>query len=689
MLSPGKTYPPARRDATFDIFHGTRVDDPYRWLEDPESPDTLAWTDAQNALTRRSLDGAPREQVRAELLGLYDYPRSSAPVQRAGRYFFTRNTGLQDQPVLYVQDGLQGEPRALVDPNAFSDDGTIALTAWEPSPDGRLLAYAVSRGGSDRQDVRVQNVDTGADLPDHLLWAKFVSIAWNDASDAFYYTRFPEPGSVPAGEEQYRPAVYRHRLGEPQSIDARVFGPVDDPEIVFEVDMSSDFRWLAVTAFKGASERSSIIVLQDGTGNRDAGRVRWRVDGFDDNWSFVDTHGDEIFLRTTRGAPRGRIVRVDAHGALHEVVAESADDSLVDARVIGGRLALLYLHHASSRVVLVGLDGTPHETVPLPTVGSVTEMTGEADRDELFLRFASFTWPPAVLRYSSKERAPSMFARPGRHIVPGDYEVDQVWYPSRDGTRVSMFLVQRRDLPHDGARPVWLTGYGGFNVNVMPDFDPAHFAWLRRGGIVAVPNLRGGGEYGEAWHEAGTLGRKQNVFDDFIEAAEWLVGGGYTRPNRIVIEGGSNGGLLVAAAVTQRPDLWGAVICRVPVADMLRYHRFTVGRFWIPEYGVADEAAHFEWLYRYSPLHAVRDQVAYPPILITTAETDDRVDPGMARKLAARLQEAVARGAGPILIRIEKRAGHGAGKPIWKVVDEEADICTFALAALDLVDGIN
>jgi prolyl oligopeptidase len=683
MLPPADAYPPVRRDATFDIFHGTRVDDPYRWLEDPGSPETLIWTDAQNALTRRSLDGPLRDRIHTELLRLYDYPRSSAPVRRHGRYFFTRHTGLQAQPVLFVQDDLDGEARVLLDPNSLSDDGTVALTAWEPSPDGRLLAYALSRAGSDRQDVRVREADSAVDLPDHLLWAKFVTIAWNGASDAFFYPRFPEPGSVPEGEEQYRPAVYHHRIGQPQSNDTRVFGPVDDPEIVYDVDISSDHEWLAITAFKGASERSAIVILRAGTGGGVPGSVRWRVDGFDDNWSFIDARAGDIFVRTTRDAPRGRVLRVDARGALHEVVAESGD-RLVDARLVGGRLALLYLHHASSRVVVVALDGTGEECVPLPTLGSVSELTGEADEDELFLRFASFAWPPAVLRYTRPDRSVSTFAAPGGHISPDHYDVRQEWYPSRDSTRISMFLVCRRDIPRDDARPVWLTGYGGFNVNVLPDFDPAHFVWLNHGGLLAVPNLRGGGEYGEAWHEAGMLGRKQNVFDDFIAAAEWLVAQGYTAPRRIVIEGGSNGGLLVAAALVQRPDLWGAVVCRVPVADMLRYHRFTVGRFWIPEYGVADDPAQFGWLYRYSPLHAVRDGVLYPPVLITTAETDDRVDPGMARKLAARLQEAVGPVGGPILIRIERRAGHGAGKPVWKVVDEEADIYAFAFAALDL-----
>jgi prolyl oligopeptidase len=672
---PRVSYPHSRRDATSDVYHGVRVDDPYRWLEDPDSPDTLAWTDAQNALTRQTLDGALRDRVRDELRRLYDYPRMMAPVPRGSRYFFTHNSGLQNQPVLYVQDG-DGEPAVLLDPNTLSSDGTVALTAWEPSDDGRLLVYALSTAGSDWQELRVLDIDRRQDLGDRLQWAKFVTISWTGDGRGFYYTRFPDAAT-------YHPFVCLHALGTPQSADRVVFGPSDDPEVVYEVDQSSDHRLLAITAFKGASENSEIALIENG-------EPRWSVRGFENAWHFVDTVDGGIVLRTNYGAPRGRIVAVrvgqgfspvagfsPAANTVNEIIPESTD-SLVDARIVGGKLVALYLHNARSRVRVFELNGREAGDVPLPSLGSVTELQGEHHGDELFLRFASFTWPPSVLRCTLPDRIVAPFAERARHVDPAQYDTRQVWYTSRDGTRVSMFLVHRQDLARDGERPVWITAYGGFNINVVPDFDAAHFVWIDRGGVVAVPNLRGGGEYGEAWHEAGMLERKQNVFDDCIAAAQWLIAEGYTRPRRLVFEGGSNGGLLVGAVLTQRPDLPGAVICRVPVADMLRYHLFTVGRFWIPEYGSADDPAQFRFLYAYSPLHRVGDDACYPPVLITTAETDDRVDPGMARKFAARLQ--AARG-GPSLIRIERRAGHGAGKPVAKIIEEEADIYTFALMA--------
>jgi prolyl oligopeptidase len=686
-------YPPSRRDPTGDVYHGVHVEDPYRWLENPDAPDTIAWTDAQNALTRSLLDGPLREGLRRELQVLYDYPRASAPVPRGSRYFFTWNSGLQNQAVLYAQDGLRGVPRVVLDPNTLSDDGTVALTGWEPSRDGRLLAYATSHGGSDWQQVRVRDVDAATDLPDEIRWAKFVTISWHEGSKGFFYTRFPENGS-------YHPAIYSHCLGRARPEDDIIFPASEDPEIVYEVDQSSDHRFLVVTVFKGASENSRVEVF---AASSDAAPVRV-LDvggGFAHAWHFIDARQGTLFFRTNQNAPRGRLVAFDAGSAMREVVAETSD-SLIDARLVGGRLVALYLHNASSRVRLFEGDGTPRGEVALPALGSVTEMTGEADGDELFMRFASFTWPPTILRQSLAApgeggQAPNFTVQPEQWVAPvaggaasafvrksDDYETSQHWYTSRDGTRVSMFLVHRRDTPRDGRRPVWLYAYGGFNINIVPDFEPAHFVWLDRGGMVAVPNLRGGGEYGEAWHQAGMLARKQNVFDDYLAAAEYLIANGCTRAGRIVFEGGSNGGLLVSAALTQRPDLPGAVICRVPVADMLRYHLFTVGRFWIPEYGCADDAAQFPFLYAYSPLHRVRDDVRYPPVLIMTAETDDRVDPGMARKLAARLQAASkVSGGGPVCIRIERRAGHGAGKPVAKLIDEDADMHAFALQALD------
>jgi prolyl oligopeptidase len=689
-------YPHSRRDPTVDVYHGVRVEDPYRWLEDPDSADTIAWTDEQNAFTRSRLDGPLREALRHELQALYDYARLSPPVPRDSRLFFTYNTGLQNQPVLYVTDSVDSAPRVLLDPNTFSPDGTIALTAWEPSPDGQLLAYATSQGGSDWQVVHVRDVESGRDLHDEIRWAKFVAISWHGDSRGFFYTRFPENGS-------YYPAVYSHHVGRRQAEDTIVFPASNDPEIVYEVDQSSDHRFLVVTAFKGASENSRIHIFPTFQG----GVFELGAD-FEHSWHFIDAWNDTMFFRTNSHAPRGRIAALGSDGAPRQPVSET-EDSLIDATIVGGKLVTRYLHNASSNIRVFELDGRRVGDIPLPALGSVTEMTGEARGEDLFMRFASFTWPPKILKLS----LPPPFPRRGgshnrfeghhglqpeewfsaavgreissRKLNANDYATTQIWFTSRDGTRVSMFLVHRRDVPRDGNRPVWLTAYGGFNINIVPEFDPGHFVWLARGGVLAVPNLRGGGEYGEAWHQAGMLERKQNVFDDCIAAAEHLIAEGYTRAGRIVFEGGSNGGLLVSAVLTQRPDLPGAVICRVPVADMLRYHLFTVGRFWIPEYGCADDPAQFPFLFAYSPLHRVRDDVRYPPVLITTAETDDRVDPGMARKLAARLQAACsAAGGGPVCIRIERRAGHGAGKPVAKLIEEDADIYTFALRALGL-----
>ena len=673
-----RRHPHSRRGSDAEVYHGVRVEDPYRWLEDPDSADTIAWTEEQNAFTRSVVDGPLREQLRRELQRLYDYPRASAPVPRGSRYFFTRNSGLQNQAVLYVVDTPEARPRVLLDANLLSADGTIALTAWEPSPDGRLLAYATSRGGSDWQEVRVRQVDAATDLPDHIRWAKFVTISWDADASGFFYTRFPDHGS-------YHPTVCFHRLGQEQQQDRVVFPAPDDPEVVYEVDQSSDHRYLVVTAFKGASESSCLYVFE-----RSTGAVAEIGAGFEHAWHFIDAVDDTLFFRTNREAPRGRIVALEGRVTRRELVGQT-EDSLVDAAVVGRRLVARYLHQASSRMRLFDLDGRESGDILLPALGSVTEMKGEAEGDELFMRFASYTWPPMILRAllprnvardaDAEEWRPASTGRVSVRV--DDYDTTQVWYPSKDGTRVSMFLVQRKDAPRDGDRPVWLTGYGGFNINIVPDFDPAHFVWLDRGGVLAVPNLRGGGEYGEAWHRAGMLERKQNVFDDFIAAAEHLVATGVTRAGRFVFEGGSNGGLLVGAVLTQRPDLPGAVICRVPVADMLRYHLFTIGRFWIPEYGSAEDAAQFAYLYAYSPLHRVRDDVRYPPVLIMTAETDDRVDPGMARKLAARLQAAAeVAGGGPVCIRIERRAGHGAGKPVSKLIDEDADIYAFAFAAV-------
>jgi prolyl oligopeptidase len=683
------SYPESPRSDVVDSYHGVRVADPYRWLENPDSPETHAWVAAQNALTRSLLDGPIRDGLVQRLTALYNYPRTGVPFKRGSRYFFTHNTGLQDQPVLYVQDGLDGTPRVLLDPNVVSAEGPVALTAMAPDESGALLAYALSESGSDRQDLFIRDIETGRDREDRLQWVKFVSIAWTRAGDGFYYTRFPAPGSVAAGDENYFNRVYFHRLGDPQERDTLIIEKPGERETVFGVEISDDDRWAVVTAYRGSSDKSEVYLLDR---QAPGARPEPLFTGYSAAYAFIESAGGRLLFRTDESAPLGRIISVDpgeAGAGAAEIVPES-EDKLATALIVHDTIVVSYLHNASDRIRMFELSGAPAGGIDLPSIGSVTGISGRPADDEMFIGFTSFTSPPASFRYDFETRQLTPFdvrvgtgASRGPEMNLGDCQIDQVWYPSKDGTKISMFLVHRKDMPRDGNRPVLLTGYGGFNISLTPGFDPGNFVLLDKGGIYAVANLRGGGEYGEAWHEAGMLERKQNVFDDFIAAAEWLVSSGHSKRERIAIEGGSNGGLLTGAVMVQRPDRIGAVVCRVPVVDMLRYHLFTVGRFWISEYGSSDDATQFRYLYEYSPLHQVRDGVAYPPILITTADTDDRVSPGMAKKFAARLQAADADDT-PVLIRVETKAGHGAGKPVSKMIEEDADIFAFLFKYLHI-----
>ena len=691
-------YPDARRSPLVETIHGVDVPDPYRWLEDAASGETRRWVNEQNLLTREHLDGPRRDALAARLRTLYDYPRTLTFAARGGRYFFTHNPGLLDQPILHVQHGQDAAPRVLLDPNTLSADGTTALTAYFPSPDGSLVAYALSDHGSDRQTIGVLGV---REVQDVLGFVKFASLAWARDGSGFYYLRFPVPGTVAPEDEQYYGRIYHHRLGDPQAADALVFEHAER-EVVLLVHVSSSGRWVVVTAQRGASDDSEVY-LADVRGP--ASEVRKPLplfEGFDAAYEFVEEADGRLYFRTTKDAPMGRIVSIDPlrpTDGVREVVAETSDrlSLVVMAR---NRLVASYLHDASDTLRTFALDGTPQGEIPLPGVGSIVTLDAEPDDDEVRFVYTSFVDPPRPLIFrlkaeTTEERTHGFrlqaeatgFPLRGfrlqaedRPATPGPYRTTQVWYPSKDGTSISMFLVHREDVTPDGGRPVLLSGYGGFNISRTPVYDPGNFPFLDAGGVFALANLRGGGEYGEAWHRAGMLERKQNVFDDFIAAAEYLVGRGWTTPPRIAIEGGSNGGLLVGAVMLQRPDLFGAVVCRVPVADMLRYHLFTVGRFWIPEYGSADDPAQFAWLLEYSPYHNVRGGPRYPPTLVMTADTDDRVDPGMAKKFAARLQGEAD--GGPFLIRVETKAGHGAGKPIAKIIDEDADILAFVLDAL-------
>ncbi len=720
-------YPPAPRSDLVDVHHGIPVADPFRTLEIAGDPATSAWVDAENALTREQLDTPHRDALVERLRMLHRFPRMSVAAVRGPRLFFVENDGTQNQGVLYLIAGAGppsrfervGEPRrspqtalpdeggkldagglerkALVDPNAIDAAGTTAVTAFEPDDRGRRVVYALSRHGSDRQELRVHDVPSGADLADLIRWVKFASIAWAD--EGFFYTRFPQPGTVPAEHEEYCCQVWFHRLGDPQERDRLVYERPDAPDVVFEVNVTSDGRLLVITSRRGASDNAEIHVIPAASACNPtplpAARPRTVVAGFSAGWHFIDGAGDRLYFWTDLDAPLGRVVCIDVRDADAEprdVIAEAAD-KLSLAVISGGHLYVSYLVNASDRLHLFGLDGRPLREVELPGLGSIVGIGGRWSDDRCCVTFTSFTSPPQIFEVDidaqnlrapgSLKRCPASHAsnatsdaRNGSAIDPSQYVTEQVWYPSQDGTPISMFLVRRIDA--GAPAPVLLTGYGGFNISLTPAFDPSDFLWLDAGGLIAAANLRGGGEYGEAWHRAGMLDRKQNVFDDFIAAAEWLLASGRAAPAQIAIKGASNGGLLVGAVVTQRPDLFGAAICRVPVADMLRYHLFTVGRFWIPEYGCADDPAQCAYLLRYSPYHNVRDGVAYPPMLVMTADTDDRVAPGMAKKFAARLQEAASKTeSGPILLRVETRAGHGAGKSVQKQIDEQADLHEF------------
>ena len=672
-------YPRARKADVVDVYHGTRVADPYRWLEDADHPDTVAWVEAQNRLTRSIVDGPEREAVKKRLTELFDYPRLGVPEKQGRRYFYTRNTGLQNQSVLYVREGLAGAERVLLDPNILSPDGTVALTSYFATQDGARLGYSLSRSGSDRQELYVRDVATGKDLPEKLD-AKFTNITWTPDGTGFYYTRFPAPGTVPKGDENYFGKIYFHRVGDPQAKDALVFERPDRKELFPSAALTLDGRYLVLTGNMGSSDKSEVYVL-----DRSVAGARPTVlfPGFDHEYSYFGDIDGRLYFRTDRDAPLGRVVAVDYARGGREVIPVVAEgkDKLLLATVVNRQLVLSYLHDASSTLALHMPDGRLAKEVALPTLGTVSSITGEADDDELFLNFSSFTSPTIPYRYDFASGRLAEFEKLPSAVDPAAFETRQVWYPSRDGTKVSMFLVHKKGLELDGRRPTLLYGYGGFNVSETPGYKAARMLWLERGGVSAIANLRGGGEYGEAWHQAGMLDRKQNVFDDFIAAAEWLIANRYASRETLAIQGGSNGGLLVGAAMVQRPELFGAVVCQVPVADMLRYHLFTVGRFWIPEYGSSEDPKQFAFLYRYSPYHNVKDGVAYPPTLVTTADTDDRVAPGLAKKFAARLQEATSGGA-PILIRVETRAGHGAGKPVSKQIDEQADVYAFLYRVL-------
>lgn len=669
-------YPPARKVDTVENYHGTMVADPYRWMEDESSSELKEWIDAQNKLTFDYIRSYPgRGKIRNRLTELWNYPRYSVPFKRGSRYFFSKNDGLQNQSVIYMQERLGGEAMVVIDPNGLSADGTVALSGQSYSHDGTLLAYGLSKSGSDWQEIHIRNLQTNTDYGDLLQWCKFSSIAWTHDNKGFYYNRYPAPGSVPKEDETLMKVCW-HKLGTPQSADKLVFEQPAEKGLIYAPVMTDDGEYLLLYVFKGTNPQNRVYYRK---ANADTPFIRLLDDG-DARYTFIENDGDTFYFRTDLDAPRGRIIAIDTknpgRNRWKEIIPQQ-EEVLSSASVVNNMFVMSYLRDAHSELKLYRLSGTFIRNVDLPTLGSIGGISGERGDKEMFFSFASFIVPGTIFRYNFSSEKLSTFRQPEINFDFTQYETKQIFYRSKDGTRVPMFITHRKGLSRDGANPTILFGYGGFTASMLPSFAAWRLAWLENGGVFALANLRGGSEYGEEWHKAGMLEKKQNVFDDFIAAAEYLVADRYTSSQRLAIYGGSNGGLLVGACLLQRPDLFGAALCAVPVTDMLRFHKFTVGHFWTGEYGNAEtNPEHFKFMYAYSPLHNVKKGTAYPPTLITTADHDDRVVPAHAMKFAATLQ-ANDKGTNPILLRIETKAGHGGGKPTTKQIEEYADIFAF------------
>jgi prolyl oligopeptidase len=671
------SYPTAPRGEVVDSYHGVQVADPYRWLEELDSPETRRWIEAENRLTEHFLTHLPkREAIRQRLTELWDHERYGVPWKRGGHYFYARNDGLQNQSVIHVQERLDDTPRVLLDPNILSKDGTVALSGSAVSPDGRYFAYALSEAGSDWKQWRVRDITTGRDLPDLLRWVKFSRVSWSADSRGFYYSRYDEPDDEHRLKAvNYNQKLYYHRLGDPQQRDRLIHARPDHKEWSFDAVATEDGRWLVI-AIKRGTEQNNLVYYVDLT--RKDSRVTPLIDHWQAEFLFLGNSGSRLWFLTDDRAPRYRIVGIDPADPRREQwleVVPERQDTIESASFINNSFILTYLHDAWHKVVIHPLQGK-ERTLKLPGIGSVTGFRGEADATETFYGWTSFNTPLQIYRLDLTTGESTLFKAPRVKFEPRDYVTRQIFYQSRDGTRVPMFISHRRDLQPNSRTPTLLYGYGGFNIPLTPWFSVRHLVWMEMGGVLAIPNLRGGGEYGKAWHEAGIKTRKQNVFDDFIAAARWLIANGYASPRQLGINGGSNGGLLVAAVMLQQPDLFGAVVPSVGVLDMLRFNRFTIGWAWESDYGSPDNPEEFKALLAYSPLHNIEKGRAYPPTLITTADHDDRVFPAHSFKFAAALQHAQG-GSAPILIRVETRAGHGAGKPTSKRIDEATDILAF------------
>jgi prolyl oligopeptidase len=673
-------YPETRKMETVDSYFGTEVSDPYRWLEDDNAAETEVWVNAQNEVTNDYLSRIPyREAINQRLTELFNYPRLSSPYHVGDYYLFYKNDGLQNQAVIYIQKGKDGEAEVFIDPNTLSEGGTVSINLLAASKDDKYIAYSQSNAGSDWSEIRIREVASNTILEDRLQWVKFSGAAWN--GDGFYYSRYPAPetGKELSGDNKDH-SIYYHKIGTDQIEDKLFYRNENNPNLYHNCGISEDKNYLFMYAASGTDGFETFF-----KNLKTDGPLIKMCSGYSNKTSIVE-HIDGKFLATTDiDAPNYRLVAIDpsnfSPSNWKDVIPES-EETLTDVSTGGGYLFANYLKDATSVVYRFNNDGTGKRQIDFPAPGSASGFSGKKEDKTLFYSFTSFTYPSTIFEYNIETGESKVFSRPDLKFSPEDYESNQVWYKSKDGTEVPMFIVHKKGIIMDGSNPTLLYGYGGFNISLSPSFSTSNIFFLENGGVYALANLRGGGEFGESWHEQGMKLKKQNVFDDFIAAAEYLIDQKYTRSEKLAIRGGSNGGLLVGAAMTQRPELFKVALPAVGVLDMLRFHHFTVGKGWIPEYGSADSTkAEFEALYAYSPLHNLKDGTAYPSTMVTTGDHDDRVVPAHSFKFAARLQEAHA-GDNPVLIRIETNAGHGAGKPISKVIDEQADIWAFTLYEL-------
>lgn len=679
------TYPKTKTVDQVDELHGKKIADPYRWLEDLDGADTKNWVEAQNKVTFGYLETiAPRKLIKERLTKLWNYERFGAPFKEGGRYFISKNDGLQNQSVFYTMETLDAEPQLLLDPNTFSKDGTVALSGMAISEDGKHLAYGVSDAGSDWQTWKVMDIASRKDLPDVIKWVKFSGADWTKDGKGFFYSRYDEPKDGNAlSKVNYYHKLYYHRLGDPQDKDTLVYNRNDQKEWGFAGGVTEDGRYLIVNIWLGTEQKNRVYYKD--LAKADA-QVTPLLDDFDAEYDFIDNEGPVFWFKTDLNAPRGRVIAVDTTKPQRENWKElipEAKETLQGVGVVGEKFFCNYLKDAQTEVRVCGLDGKFIRNVDLPGIGSAGGFGGKRKDKETFYSFTSFSVPGTIYRYDIEKGRSTVFKQPKVDFNPENYDVKQVFYSSKDGTQVPMFIVHRKGIKLDGNNPTYLYGYGGFNISLTPSFSVSNLVWMEMGGVYAMANLRGGGEYGKAWHDAGRLHNKQNVFDDFIAAAQWLIENKYTRPAKLSIGGGSNGGLLVGACMTQRPELFGAALPAVGVLDMLRFEKFTIGWAWRSDYGTVEKKDDFEYMLTYSPLHNVKKGTKYPATMITTGDHDDRVVPNHSFKFASALQ-AAHEGDNPVLIRIETRAGHGAGKPTMMIIEEQADRWAFLVKALDM-----